>query len=403
MMYKKRSHIKIACLVLLGFTVLTGVSAQDKEAILTSYKRNFVRSNLASKSGILSDAATDEKASEFMGAFYEFALNFVLQYADILSDDPDMINLTVIASRGAGQAGHKPATELVWRVFQTYKDSVTRVEVLKSLAILGKGNSMVVENLNQYLANQNNLYRSGMVPDYPTLSACIASLGALGNGSSFPVLFSAMIAGYPDYITQEVTKALSSLQGDYKMFLVSVIQNNPPREKLAAFNAGLRAEKFSSNDVGELAETALAVTMEPAASNAEGEAVLSELRYASVKQLTRLKWTRAVNLAIKNFYRVQEDYANGKAVKENLIDAIKCLGVMASPEAAQSLSLQLGLLNSQMERTGDFDEAVLIAVIDALGETGDKISFDYLLYISYLPYPETVQNAAREALNKLKW
>ncbi len=399
MIYKK----SLFCLILLSLIGINIVSAQDKEPILTSYKRNFVRSNLASKAGILRDASTDEKASDFMGPLYEFALTFVLQYADILQDDPDMINLTVIASRGIGQTGYKSGTDLLWKIFLTYKDSVTRVEALKGLAVLGKGSPVVVDNLNQYLANQNNLYRSGMVPDYPTLSAGISALGNLGDGGSFPVLFSAMIAGYPEYITQEAAKAMSSLQGDYKMFLITVIKNNPPKEKLAAFNAGLRTEKLSSDDLGELAETALTVTMEPSFFNTEGEAVLTELRYASVRQLTKLKWTRAVGLAIKNFYRVQEDYSSGKAPKEQLVEAIKCLGAMASPEAAQNLALQLGLLNSQMERTGDFDEAITIAIINALGDTGDKISFDYLLYVSYLSYPETVQNAARDALNKLKW
>jgi hypothetical protein len=76
---------------------------------------------------------------------------------------------------------------------------------------------------------------------------------------------------------------------------------------------------------------------------------------------------------------------------------------MDSAEAAQTLALQLGLFNSQMERTGEFDADILISVINALGELGDKIAFDYLLYIGYLSYPEAVQSAARDALNRLKW
>ncbi|MDR2901344.1 MAG: hypothetical protein LBV20_07490 [Treponema sp.] len=391
------------CFALLSFVGIQVLFAQNSEAILTSYKRNFVKSNLASKSGILRDAATDEKASEFMGSLYEFALNFVLQYTDILQDDPDMVNLAVSASRGLGEVSYTDGTEVLWKLFISCKETVTRVEALKGLALLGKGNTLVVNNLNQYLLDQNDLFLSGMTPDYPILSACISALGNLADSESFSVLFSSMIVGYSDTISRDAAKALSLLQGDYRSFLLTVIKNNPPAEKLAAFNAGMGTSKFVPDDLGELAEASLSITLEPLFSNDEVKGILDELRYASIRQLTALKWKHALDLAIKNFYRVQEDYSAGTAEKGQLIDAIKCLGVMESPTAAQNLALYLGLLNSQMERTGQFDEEITLAIIQVLGDMGDKISFDYLLYMSYLAYPETIQSAARGALDKLQW
>jgi hypothetical protein len=76
---------------------------------------------------------------------------------------------------------------------------------------------------------------------------------------------------------------------------------------------------------------------------------------------------------------------------------------MGTSEAAQALALQLGLINSQMEKDKTFDQDILMAVISALGNIGDKVAFDYLLYIGYLPYPDDIQKAAREAMNRLKW
>lgn len=394
---------RLFCLTLLSLIGIQAVFAQDSGAILASYKRNFVKSNLASKASILSDAATDEKASEFIGPLYEFALQFVLQYADILQDDPDMINLAASASRGLGESVYTAGTDVLWEVFLKCTDTVTRVEALKALAIIGKGNVDAARNLNQYLFDQNNLYHSGIAPNYSVLSACISALGELADSESFPVLFSAAVAGYPNNIGQEAVRALSLLDGDYKAFLLTVIHNNSPAEKLAAFNAGLRTAKFSPDDLGELAETALAITLEPLSSHAEGDASLSELRYAAVRKLTELKWVKAVDLAIKNFYRIQEDFSTGRAEKARMIEAIRFLGVMASPAAAQNLALYLGLLNSQMERTEQYDEEITLAIIHVLGDMGDKISFDYLLYVSYLSYPATIQNAAKEALEKLKW
>jgi HEAT repeat protein len=358
---------------------------------------------LALKAGLLNDAATDEKASEFMGHLYEFALEFVLQYEEILQDDPDLINLAVNASRGLGGTSYAAGTDILWEVFLTCKETVTKVEALKSLSLLGKGNAAVVNNLNQYLIDQNSMFAAGIQPDYPVLSACISALGELADEASFPVLFSAMISGYSNNITNETAQALSLLEGDYKAFLVNVIQNNPPSEKIAAFNAGLSTAKFTSDDLGEIAETALSITLEPLFSNINDEEDLTELRHASVKQLTAIRWIKALDLAIKNFYLVQEEISTGKTEKERLIEAIQFLGIMESPAAAQNLALYLGLLNSQMERTGQFDEAITTATIQVLGDMGDKISFDYLLYVSYLSYPETIQTAAKEALEKLKW
>jgi hypothetical protein len=106
---------------------------------------------------------------------------------------------------------------------------------------------------------------------------------------------------------------------------------------------------------------------------------------------------------IKQYYRVQKDFQTGTASKDRLLEAIRCLGAMGSSEAAQVLALQLSVFNSETERSGKYDEAVILALINALGEIGDKVAFDYLLYIGYLSYSEHVQASAREALNRLKW
>jgi HEAT repeat protein len=387
----------------LFFFILGAPVLSAQETILDSYERNFIRAGLSTKADILRDAATDDRSREFIGQLYEFALNFSLQNAEILRDDPDMIALTALACRGAGSAGYRASVDTLWKIFLAYRDSLSRAEALSALSLLGKGNIQVVENLNQYLANQNNLYRSGMSPDYHTLSACISALAALGDSSSYPVLFSAMIAGYPNSITQETARALGAIQGDYKQFLIEVIRNNPPAEKAAAFRAGVGNERFGSAEKGQLAETALELGLSLSPVSGEGDPAISGLRYAAVSVLDQLQWTSASPQVIKHFYRVQADYQNGKAPRERLLEAIRCLGSMGSSDAAQALALQLGFLNSQTERSGEFDDGITMAVVQALGAIGDKSAFDHLLYISYLSYPEHIQAAAREALTQLKW
>ena len=58
---------------------------------------------------------------------------------------------------------------------------------------------------------------------------------------------------------------------------------------------------------------------------------------------------------------------------------------------------------SQTEKTGEYDEETVLALINSLGELADKAAFDNLLYIGFLNYPDKIQAAAREALNRLKW
>jgi hypothetical protein len=385
-----------------GCLLLLAPVLDAQETILDSYQRNFVRAGLSTKAGVLRDAATDERSAEFIGRLYEFALDFSLRNAEILRDDPDMIALTALACRGAGASGHTASVDTLWQIFLAYRDSLTRPEALGALALLGRGDVRVVENLNQYLANQNSLYRSGEVPDYPTLSACVSALAVLGDPSSFPVLFSTMIAGYPNSLSRETARALESIRGDYRQYLIGVIQGSPPAEKAAAFQAGIGNEGFNDADRGHLAEAALEVSLS-LAGGGEGDAVVSSLRHAAVAALTELRWTHASPLAVRHFYLVQTDYQNGQAPRERLLEAIDCLGALGSTDAAQALALQLGFLNSRTERSGEFDEALTLAVVKALGAIGDKSAFDYLLYVSYLSYPEPVQAAAREALTRLKW
>jgi len=386
-----------SCFFLSGLFLigLPGVHAQ--ESILASYHWNFVRASLAGKTAILLDAATDERAEEFIGELYEIALQYALSKGRLFYDEPEMISLVAVAARGAGTAGNTASLESLWELFGVFQDAHTRVAILGALGTLGAGNPQVVANLNQLLDDKNRAFRAGQHVNHIVLRSCIAALGAFGDESSFPVLFSAMTAGYPQVIIQETLRALETIQGNHTNYIIQVIRNNPFPEKAAAFRIGAYNERIPPSERAEIARTALEVSL-----GASGP-VENALRYDAVTVLTRLRWTPAAPLAIRNFYRVQTDHLNGTAPRERLLEAIASLGIMESTEAAQTLTLQLGLINSRTERTGEFDEEVILAIINSLGELGDKVAFDHLLYISFLNYPDRIQASAREALNRLRW
>jgi len=287
----------------------------------------------------------------------------------------------------------------LWKLFLDSPDSKTGVDILVKLGALGKGNKSVIDNLNNYLMGKNLLFRTGESVNYTLVSACISAIMDLGDSSSYTALFSVLSAGYPEVIASEAQGALEVIPGNLYQFLVNVIYYNPPEEKFAAFRIGADSERLNVSQRGQLAELALEQGLNADEDNLD----MTFMRYSAVSLLTQLRWTRANALAIRHYYRVQADYLHNFAPKERYIEAIACLGAVGNSDATSILGLQLGLINVKTERTGSFDAEITLAVVQALGNIGFNAAFDQLLYISNLSYPEEIQAAAREAVDRLKW
>jgi hypothetical protein len=395
--------IGLAGTIVFAVLLFCPVKLSAQAPILLSYEANFIRARLADKAEVLQDAATDEQAKEFMGSLYEFVLQFALLYADILQEDPEMLVLVGLAVRGAGLTEHYDSVDTLWWVFQSYPNSLIQVDVLDALGRLARGNPQALEYIYQYLMDTHDQFLSGIAPDYPVLLAAASALGRGGNRTSFPMLFVLISAGYPEQVVREATQAMNAIPFRYTSFLVDVIRKNPPAGKLVAFNLGAYNERLPPAEQGEIAETALQMAYDVPVDTPEDDALLSSLAYASIPALTGLKWTRATSLVIKHFYQAQMEYAQGIVSKDRFLEAIRCLGAMRNSEATRVLVLQLSFLNSQTERTGEFDENLILALGNALGEIGDKIAFDHLYNIADLPYSESIKTAAREALARLRW
>jgi hypothetical protein len=49
------------------------------------------------------------------------------------------------------------------------------------------------------------------------------------------------------------------------------------------------------------------------------------------------------------------------------------------------------------------DERLVLAVVESLGQLGDKVAFADLSFAQYLDYSERVKAAARRAIQQLAW
>ncbi len=402
-----RKYFAVLFFSFLCFSLFAEEPMQGTANIL-SWQRNFVRSSLGAKVEILRDASGQKEVAQF-APLYEQALDFALSFSQLLGEEPLMKDLIMYAAQGLAKTEHRESLGKLWTLFLSWRDSAIRVSILKSLAILGEGDGQTVDNLNQYLATQNSMFQAGMTLDYPALEACIQALGSLKNASSFPMLFSAMVAGYPEYLTQRASEALRTLGGDYRKNLIDVIRRNPPKEKMAAFKEGTGNALANVDVSGDLAEAALEVALDEIEKKGNRDPIIEQLRTLSIRELKRQRWSKATPLVIRHFHLVQgaasvhESAELSKRWERQLVEAIETLGYMGDSRAAQVLSLYLGLINAEMERSKTYNENLVSATIEALGELGDKMAFDYLLYTGYLPYPESIKALARAALTRLQW
>ena len=303
------------------------------------------------------------------------------------------------AAQDAAQDATLNAAQDLWQSIVLSSDTDKIVGLIIDLGSLGKGNQEVVENINNYLMELNNLFISGNMVDYSIVSACITALMELGDSSSYPVLFSVLIADYPEVIAFEAFGALDLISGNLHRFLLGVMETKPSAEKFVALKTGIDGRQLTVSERGQLAELALELSITTAGDDAD----LIAMRYAAVTALTELGWKRANALAIRHYYRTQADFMQGTVSKDRFIEAILCLGAVGDSDAALALVLQLGLINARTERTGIFDSEITMAIIRALGNIGDNAAFDHLLNASYLSYDEDITSAATEAIARLKW
>jgi len=387
---------------MIGLLTVCSAFAQSADPVVLSYQRNFVRASIATKAELLNDAA--RATGSDMSPLYLDALQFVRQFYPIMGSDAQLIDIGVSA---AGRlAGTKdPAAVLALKdVFMAVRDSRSRIACLEafSSAIPASGES--VRFLDEWFSLALNPPPGDQPTEAPTLAACARTLGKIGNVSSFPALFRAATGNYDTSVVAASADALNSITVGYTPQMLGVIAKKQLKDIYAAFSLAMKKNDLPDSDRGQIAEAAFKAALDGGVQLGGATADLRDaLIRESLASLTSLAWAPASGAVIQYFYQVQGAYAAGNAGTDNLLAVIRCMGASRTSEAAQALSIYLGLLNSETEQKKTYNEQLLLAVLQALGDLGDKTAFDYLLYVGYLDYPETVIKASRDALARLAW
>jgi len=379
---------------------LTVAGSQENDPLVDSFMRNFARASLNTKIQIIQDAG--ESGNENMGPLYAQAIDFILTNSNLLNTDPIAQQLAVLATKYIGKVKYSEVKYRLWELFAIDKETTVRLEIMLTLGEIAAGDQEIIEKCNNWLSKQNSLIQSGTTVDNQIVAACVASLGKLGDTSSFPILFTARNSGYSDEITKYAEEALYKISGDFKELLIGVMEKNTIREKYEALLLGLQSEEISDEEKGEIAEAALRIALITSAPLQEEIQILRQLRYQAILALTEREWSKATPYVIDYFDLTVLEYDRGLINKAVFLAAIECLGAMRNSEAAERLNLYLGLLNSYIEGGQKVDEQIALAVVNNLGKLGDQIASDNLLFVGYIDYPDTVKRAAREAFKNLK-
>jgi HEAT repeat protein len=380
------------CLLLVCFPFF----AQSSDPVILSYQRNFVRASITTKLDLLNDASRITTVN--MTPLYADAIAFVQQNYALLGSDSQLMDIATVAATKVASYGDITVLPALRTLFSTIDDTHVRLACLDTFAILIPKKPEETAALNDWFSSAIGAPGTVNTPDAKTLAACATTLGKIGNLSSFDVLFRAATSNTDSSVVSAATDALNSLDAGYADKILGIIANKDIQKSYAAFSFAMKKNSLPASDQGKIAEAAFNLASADSAAVPAGA-----LLKAAMEQLTKLSWSPASSAMTKYFYRQQDDYKNGKTDINDLLPVIRCMGAMKTTEAAQALSIFLGLLNSETEQKKTYNEQLMLVVIQALGDLGDKSAFDYLLYVGYLDYPESVKKASRDALARLAW
>lgn len=361
--------------------------------------KKFIRGNLTEKT-----SAVRESSGTDNGHLAQIALDFVISNKLLLDNERELAPLAVAAILALPKDGfdskelNSVSSVKLMKVFQLFNDENVKITVLDKIPAFNVNNDpSVISIINNYLKNTSDSNNDFSV------KAAINCAGKIGNNETFAILYEGWTLNKWPKAKEETEINLVNLSQNNVAEVVKVISKSPVDENYKFLT--LLQEKIKNNQIfiSEIAENALSQAIHNREIKKEISSKEIDYQLLSLKILSDNKWSRASNLIVKFFSIARLEFESNVLSGEQMIQVIDCTAGSGSIEAAHALSDYLAHMNRNVEQNKMPSKNVVLAVINNLGALGDKTSFDNLLYVTYLSYPEEVIAASRDALSKLKW
>lgn len=379
-------------ILILFIPMVIFANSQDEQIMIL--KKTFYRGNLQDKIQVISDAA---KMEENLEEIFLSSMDFVVAYGEILKNDESMIQLAKITVENLKKVDKNKVPSFLIDLFPLYNSEIIINSILDTIANLQINDSKINILLKDYgLTLLEN-------PQEKAMGLLVSTMEQIDDSTFFPVLFKyAASSNIPESVRNQSESVISGFVERYKTDMVSIIENGSLSEKHLALKIVLNNEKNSDFLRAEIAEKALQVSIINIGDTNQKKELI-DFQLSAIRELRRVGWTRSTDLVVSFFNFARSEYENESLAEDDYIEIISCVEELATSKASSILSDYLAYFNSQTEQGISCSESVVLAVINALGNLGNKTAFDNLLYVGYLSYSEEIIEASRVALAGLKF
>ncbi|WP_296332348.1 hypothetical protein [uncultured Treponema sp.] len=400
---------------LLLFPLLTFIFSSLLFSQSAVTEKKFIKGSLSEKIKIIENL--EEKESVLIP---QKALFFAIENAASLSSDDELRTLVKAAVKALPDdpekikkiktSTQKSISENLMTVFKLFKNTELRSAVMEKLALYSRDSlPLVVSFLNDYLETAFKTDASAE----NVLEEAIVALGKIGNEASLTIIYNIWAKKiWPEY-QESAGVALVSLAQDSFSDVIKIFSLSQIADSAHFFALLRKSSKISQNFLCEVAENAILIAINNAeklkAFDKDSPKFFASFQLETQEVLCEHKWSHAAQVINSNVLLAKKAWNDGSMKESDFIRIIESSVRIPSQALAQSLTDMLSECNGKVEQAGKDGNAsmpaksVVLALISALGELGDKTAFDTLLFVTYLSYPLDVIDAAKASLAKLNW
>ena len=384
-------------------------------AVSSQIEKNFIKASLAEKITIVKNLKEKDLVS-----VTQKALDFSIENSSVLKDDKDLTNLALAcvlvlpsdaeSIKSLKNSDLQQISEKFMTIFKLFKNPELRRAIMKNLELYsGNDQSLTVLFLNDYLASAYKANEN----EENVLEEAIITIGKIGDNESLSIIYNIWVSKIWDKYHEAIDDALVSLSRDSFGDAIRILSSSKIEDSAHYFKILKKSDKISENSLCQIAENALLIAINNvenlSAKSEDSEKAFIGFQLDTQEVLTEHKWSHAASAINRNLLLAKKAYAKGTMGEKDFVRLIKTSVQIPSHDLAQNLTDMLSECNRKVENASSDAKvempakSVVLALITALGELGDKTAFDTLLSVTYLSYPLEVVDEAKKSLQSLNW